>query len=353
MGTHLYEHRVEFPKTRAAWLASILVHASLLAGMAWLSWAMLGRGARLGGEVGAESGVVLGLAVGDAAEPLVEDATGETGDARGGEPVLDAIPTTLADSVTVEGVAGGALAAPDGSIAPLAPTPTLSRLTLDGGRGRSRSTEGSANGSTIVEGAAGAGDRPPRVRLGHLMERATVTVFGAVGEGSRFIYLFDRSTSMTGAPLAAAKQQLTASLDALTSVHQFQVIFFNHEIQAWDMTGGQGRIPYATDANKRLAAQFLRTIGADGATERLAPLRRALDMNADVVFFLTDADDAMPDYDVAEVLDRAQGRGTAIACIEFGEGPQPEGENFLHRIAAGTGGDYVYVDVTTLGAAAR
>lgn len=349
MGTHLYEHRVEGPRTRAAWLASILVHASLLAAMAWLSWAMLGRGARNGGEVGAESGLILGLADGSAAEPLVDDAMGEPGDPGGGQPALDAVPASLADSVPAEGVPIGALAASDGSIAPLAPTPTLSRLGLDGGRGRSRSTGGSADGSTGVENASGAGNRPPRVRLGHLMERATVTVFGAVGEGSRFIYLFDRSTSMTGAPLAAAKQQLLASLDALTSVHQFQVIFFNHEIQAWDMTGGQGRIPYATDANKQLAAQFLRTVGADGATERLAPLRRALDMNADVVFFLTDADDAMPDYDVAEVLDRAAARGTAIACIEFGEGPPPEGENFLHRIAAGTGGDYAYVDTTTLG----
>ena len=33
--------------------------------------------------------------------------------------------------------------------------------------------------------------------LGAAAERATVTVFGAVGEGSRFVYLFDHSTSMT------------------------------------------------------------------------------------------------------------------------------------------------------------
>jgi hypothetical protein len=73
-------------------------------------------------------------------------------------------------------------------------------------------------------------------------------------------------------------------------------------------------------------------------------------MNVDVVFFLTDADDAMPSYDVAGVIERAQSTGTAIACIEFGEGPRRrESQNFLTRLAAETGGDYVYVDVTKLG----
>jgi uncharacterized protein with von Willebrand factor type A (vWA) domain len=177
-----------------------------------------------------------------------------------------------------------------------------------------------------------------------------VTVFGAVGEGSRFVYLFDHSTSMAGAPLAAAKQQLLASLEALDSTHQFQVIFFNHEVQAWDLTGGQRRVPYASETNKRLAARFIAGVAANGGTERVAPLRRALAMNVDVVFFLTDADDAMPAYDVADVIERARTSGTAIACIEFGVGPQGDPrQNFLTTIAAETGGDYVYVDVTKLG----
>jgi uncharacterized protein with von Willebrand factor type A (vWA) domain len=181
-----------------------------------------------------------------------------------------------------------------------------------------------------------------------IADRATVTVFGAVGEGRRFVYLFDHSTSMEGAPLAAAKQQLLASLDALSSVHQFQVIFFNHEMQAWDLTGGQRRIPWASDRNKQMAARFMRRVAASGGTDRLTPLRRALSMDADVVFFLTDADDAMPAYDVADVVDRAHRSGTAIAFIEFGDGPRGEGENFLTQIAAETRGDYVYVDTTRL-----
>jgi hypothetical protein len=227
-----------------------------------------------------------------------------------------------------------------GSSTLLAPDPRPPLLSL-GGSAMPSGRRASARAGVGRRGAP---------RLAELAERATVTVFGAVGEGSRFVYLFDRSTSMTGAPLAAAKQQLIASLDALSRIHQFQVIFFNDQVQAWDLTGGQNRVPFASDANKQLAAQFVRSVTAAGGTDRLTPLRRALDMNVDVVFFLTDADDAMPSYDVADVIERAQSTGTAIACIEFGDGPQPrERQNFLTRLAAETGGDYVYVDVTKLG----
>ena len=155
---------------------------------------------------------------------------------------------------------------------------------------------------------------------------------------------------MRGAPLAAAKQQLIASLDALSSVHQFQVIFFNHQVQAWDLTGGQRRIPFASDANKALAIEFIQHVTADGATERMAPLLRAISLNPDAIFFLTDADDRMSPLEQADVIQRALRDGTEITCIEFGDGPRRQSQNFLTAIAAETGGDYVYVDVTKLGA---
>jgi hypothetical protein len=126
------------------------------------------------------------------------------------------------------------------------------------------------------------------------------------------------------------------------------VIFFNHEVQAWDLTGGQRRIPFATESNKELARRFVAGVFAEGGTEREAPLLKALAWSPDAIFFLTDADDAMPAYDVAEAVDRAQRSGTAIACIEFGEGPAPESDNFLKQLAHDTGGAYVYVDTIEL-----
>ena len=54
----------------------------------------------------------------------------------------------------------------------------------------------------------------------------------------KFVYVFDRSSSMEGAPLATAKQQLIQSLESLSSVHQFHIIFFNQQMRNFDLSGG-------------------------------------------------------------------------------------------------------------------
>jgi hypothetical protein len=287
------------------------------------------------------SGAGTESALGDAENGSDATVSSAAGDGEGDEPLAGA-------------EFGGAvppLEALETSTTPLAPAPRLPLLSLRGeavGSGRATATDGSGgNSGSGRPGSLGA-------QLDRLAEHATVRVFGAVGEGSRFVYLFDHSTSMTGAPLAAAKRQLIESLDALSSLHQFHVIFFNHEVQAWDLTGGQQRVPFASVANKQVAAQFVRSVVAAGGTDRVMPLRQALRFQPDVIFFLTDADDEMSHFDVADIFERAQGSGTQIACIEFGVGPDGsprprEGGNFLTRLAAETGGDYVYVDTATLG----
>ena len=182
---------------------------------------------------------------------------------------------------------------------------------------------------------------------------ATVRVFGAEGTGSKFVYVFDRSISMEGLPLRAAKHQLISSLDSLGSVHQFQVVFFNHEPQAWDLTGGQSRIAFATDANKRSAKKFVRGISASGGTYRLIALQLGLGMGPDVLFFLTDADDPMLPVDVTRLIHLATNRGVAINTIEFGVGQSSSRKNFLTQLAEGTGGQYVYVNTRQLHHQAR
>jgi hypothetical protein len=176
-----------------------------------------------------------------------------------------------------------------------------------------------------------------------------VRVFGLEGVGTKFVYAFDRSVSMEGPPLAAAKAQLIASLEALDSVHQFQIIFFNHELQVYDLTGGGQRTAFGTDRNKQLAAGFVRGITATGGTMRRTALLRALALQPDVIFFLTDADDQMPAGDLRDAIARARRSGTAIQTIEFGSGSNPQRENFLTQLARETGGQHVYIDISQLG----
>lgn len=178
--------------------------------------------------------------------------------------------------------------------------------------------------------------------------QASVRVFGVEGKGTRFVYVFDRSSSMEGAPLVNAKRQLLESLAALSSIHQFHVIFFNQQMKHFDLSGGGRRVAFATDRNKMFAERFVGGITADGGTDRLPALRAAIQMQPDVIFFLTDADDPMPVSELQEIADLNRRVGVAISTIEFGRGPAKQSKNFLTELARMTGGQYGYVDVTQL-----
>ena len=74
--------------------------------------------------------------------------------------------------------------------------------------------------------------------------KVKTNVFGVEGEGTKFVYVFDRSASMSepnGRPLAMAKTALNDSLNSLDRIHQFQIIFFNHtEPRIFNPTGQEG-----------------------------------------------------------------------------------------------------------------
>ena len=105
---------------------------------------------------------------------------------------------------------------------------------------------------------------------------AKVSVFGVEGRGKKFLYLFDRSASMEGAPLSAAKRQLVESMQSLGNGQQFHIIFFNTKTQALAGDDGPNRNVFATDRNKQLAANFVGGITADGGTDRMVALEEAI-----------------------------------------------------------------------------
>jgi hypothetical protein len=328
-----------------AGLASVAVHACLLIALAATTRVVLRGG--LGSQQSQDGPLQVELE-NSAGEDAAGDASLLSESSANAAPLdlVEEAPLVAGDELATlavddESSATGGLPALASS-AGLGPLSTLSLTT-------SAPRDSGSGGGDGGGGAAPAQDRTQVMRALRQLERpAKLSFFGAVAEGSRFIFVLDHSTSMMGAPLEAAKAQLVGSLQALDAVHQFQVLFFNDQMHAWDLTGGQQRVPFATDANKSQARDFVADVIAGGGTERRMPLLRALAMSPDVIFFLTDADDAMPAYDVAEAVERAQRSRTSIACIEFGIGPSARGENFLTRLAAATGGQYVYVDTTGL-----
>lgn len=311
-------------RTIPAWAISVFVHGSLLA-MLVLFLREAPRGAA--GEPLRSTGIVL-------------KQLSEEGELYQGEEDVAQQAEIREDDVAVESLVD---ALPDESAAPdvSEALPSLPAI------GAGALTEGGL--PNAGDFTLGGGGSRPQIAGG----KARVRVFGVEGTGSKFVYVFDRSVSMDGPPLAAAKAQLIQSLTSLDEIHQFQIIFFNHRLRIFDISDGGQRIAFATQRNKDLAAGFVRGIISDGGTDRFAALGHALRYQPDAIFFLTDADDPMPAAELAEIRFRNRRAGASINTIEFGRGPPTSKRNFLSRLAEQSGGQYGYVDTTRLGRSGR
>lgn len=181
--------------------------------------------------------------------------------------------------------------------------------------------------------------------------KTTTQVFGLQGTGSKFVYVFDRSGSMSaenGRPLKAAKSQMIASLQSLKSTDQFQIIFYNERPLSFNpFPGKSATLMFGTEENKELARRFIERVSASGGTQHLPALKIALNMTPDVIFFLTDANE--PRMTSGELKDvRRWNKVTSINSIEFGTRPYPRRGNFLFKLAEQNNGDYVYRNVAEL-----
>lgn len=306
-------HHAETRSRLPSWAASLLLHALLLTTVAWAFSSRAPRGAAADNT--REVGIVLRQQSRDA---LMLDAELTT--------PLDAQPTEAPDPLDLS------------HAAPAAPAESPFADLVD-----ELTAEGPAPSEAI--GAEGVADGPggrPTLPIG----QTRTEVFGVEGVGSRFVYAFDRSISMRGAPLAAAKRELAASLAPLEPTHQFHILFFNHRIAPFDL--GRRGDHFATEEIKRLAADFIRGVTADGSTDREGVLSRALRLGPDVVFFLTDSDSPMTETELAKVARLNDRVGATICTIEFGVGPSRGERNFLVRLAETTGGQYGYVDTDML-----
>ncbi len=173
---------------------------------------------------------------------------------------------------------------------------------------------------------------------------STTELFGIGADGARFVYVFDVSGSTEGAPLRIARKALLVSLERLQRIHQFQIVFYDQTPRVLSVRGQTPRLYWADDENKRFARRFVQGVKAGGGTNHIDALRLALNMQPDVIFFYTDAEEPLlTDDDLATV--RQLNGSAKIHAIEFGQGAKTHAENFLTRLAADNDGEYRYVDV--------
>ena len=293
------------PPRLLSWTLSLLLHAGLFASMAYLLPLTLRN------EPGALPAVPMDLVMDQGEEESKEQAESmEVQDVPIGESIYDPKPVEFPDLPQETAV-------PD----------TISQVASQ----NAESPQGAVQGALQVQGG-----------------QARLSLFGNEARGRKFVFVFDRSISMEGAPLRAAKSQLWGGIGALGNEHEFQVVFFNHEPKVWEGSQVERQLLSATEENKALASQFVDDIRARGGTYRRSALLLALQLKPDVVYFLTDADAPMGGSDVLEAVRLARGNNTAIHAIEFGIFPRPSRENFLKQLARYTGGEYVYVAMEEL-----
>ena len=167
--------------------------------------------------------------------------------------------------------------------------------------------------------------------------------FGKPVVGSKFVYVLDRSYSMdTYKALEHAKKELVRSLSQLPPTARFQIIFYNDEYAVM-IIEGERKLAYATKPNKAFARRYVREIHPSGGTDHVPPVKRAMAMGADIIFFLTDADE-MSRKEADNITRTNRGRAR-IHCVEFGIGVRWMTSNNLQRVATDNGGTYRYVNI--------
>jgi len=148
------------------------------------------------------------------------------------------------------------------------------------------------------------------------------------------VLLLDRSGSMEGWKMVAARRAAARIVDTLTADDRFAVVTFDHEVgHPADL--GAGLVP-ATDRNRYRAVEHLAGVQARGGTELLAPIRDGLgllDRSGDdrdrTLVLVTDGQVGNEDqilHDIAPVVGRTRVHAVGIdTAVNAG---------FLARLAA-------------------
>ncbi len=156
-------------------------------------------------------------------------------------------------------------------------------------------TEDTANGMRVRLNPGERADRDFLLRLRVGDEQAVSTSLAVLpdedGQGGTFaltvlpptgdvekqardvVLVLDRSGSMGGWKMVAARRAAARIVDTLTSADRFAVLAFDYQVDT--PPGLPATLAEATDRNRFRAVEFLATLDARGGTEMLTPLRRA------------------------------------------------------------------------------
>jgi len=163
----------------------------------------------------------------------------------------------------------------------------------------------------------------------------TVEFMNARAFGSRFVYVIDKSGSMSGKRLEFAKNELLNSLSQYSEKTAFFIIFY--DTGAYEMPAS-GLLP-ATSENLDVCTKWIKGVKAGGKTNPSRAIIRALDLAPDAIFLLSDGlfHDSFPA--MIQALNEND-KPVVINTIAF---MSDEGAEVLTKIAEQNSGQYVFV----------
>lgn len=308
-----------------AWISSCVLHTCLFVSVALL-WRPIAKGTN------GEKDRPVGIAV------MHQTSTGTEYFIAGGSSGATASSSTASENAASVPVATPGATSVEQILSELMPD-----MSANVGTGAESIGSGLAGGGTSGLSGAAKGE-------GKGLNQTKATFLGLEGVGASFVYVLDRSDSMNtqgGAPMFLAKRELMQSIESLGENHQFQIIFYNDSPSPLSSSrGGNNRLLFAKPIEKSRAAQFVRSMVANGSTEHARALKKGLDYAPDVLFFMTDADlPGLSSNQLAEIQEAATRSGTTIHTIQFRGGPQEGEGGWIRMLAEMNRGKYRYVNV--------
>ncbi len=150
----------------------------------------------------------------------------------------------------------------------------------------------------------------------------TASFFGIEASGESVVYIVDRSGSMQGPRWENATRELLKSVNSLRADQKFFVFLFSGSCHPMPQMEGRNELVTATEENKQRFRKWLLDQYPDDTTKPLASVRRAMKMNPDTIFLLTDGQfyDKTGEFLIRQARlqeNRTDGVGQVINTIAF------------------------------------
>jgi hypothetical protein len=164
-----------------------------------------------------------------------------------------------------------------------------------------------------------------------------------VGDAHKIVFVSDRSGSMTDS-IDYLKYEMKRCIGQLTEKDLFDVLFMSSGPPVEMPTR---KLVPATDKNKKLAFEFIDDTVAAGETSPEGSLKRAFELEPEVIYCITDGEFDRGVVDLVKQLNAE--KKVKVHTIGFLY-PKPETDagKILKQIAADSGGTYTFVSEADL-----